>query len=274
MAQLKDTIILGKLNVTGVAELAQVYTNILMAPSASNGTTYSAGTNGQVLVSNGSSIYWKTLSYSDVGAAEAGHAHSISLGSGNGSNPFAFSAGQQYALTAGGNSIQFTMPSGDGNTLYSFSNTYSLLENVIPQITLELLANDTSLSPYFYRSNIIFSGDGSGVDVTGSTSTTNNVPTHIINISHADTSSQSSVSATANTFISAVTLDTYGHVTGLSTATASSTDTKNTAGSTASTEQLYIIGATEQSANPQTYSVSNVKVQYNSSSHSLYCYVS
>lgn len=31
-------------------------------------------------------------------------------------------------------------------------------------------------------------------------------------------------------------------------------DTKNTAGSTASTEQLYIIGATSQAANPQTYS--------------------
>lgn len=32
------------------------------------------------------------------------------------------------------------------------------------------------------------------------------------------------------------------------------TDTKNTAGSTNSTSQLYLIGATEQSANPQTYS--------------------
>ena len=36
------------------------------------------------------------------------------------------------------------------------------------------------------------------------------------------------------------------------------TDTKNTAGSTNSASKLYLIGATEQSANPQTYSNSNL----------------
>ena len=36
------------------------------------------------------------------------------------------------------------------------------------------------------------------------------------------------------------------------------TDTKNTAGSTNSTSQLYLIGATSQAANPQTYSNSNL----------------
>lgn len=43
------------------------------------------------------------------------------------------------------------------------------------------------------------------------------------------------------------------YVTGLGYKTTDN-DTKNTAGSTASTEQLYIIGATSQAANPQTYS--------------------
>lgn len=38
----------------------------------------------------------------------------------------------------------------------------------------------------------------------------------------------------------------------------SDTDTKNTAGSTNSTSKLYLIGALEQSANPQTYSNSNI----------------
>lgn len=37
-----------------------------------------------------------------------------------------------------------------------------------------------------------------------------------------------------------------------------STDTKNTAGSTANASKLYLVGATEQSANPQTYSQANV----------------
>ena len=36
------------------------------------------------------------------------------------------------------------------------------------------------------------------------------------------------------------------------------TDTKNTAGSTNSTAKLFLIGATSQSANPQTYSNSKV----------------
>ena len=44
----------------------------------------------------------------------------------------------------------------------------------------------------------------------------------------------------------------------LDTSTYSTTDTKNTAGSTNSTSKLYMIGATAQSANPQTYSHSNV----------------
>ena len=41
------------------------------------------------------------------------------------------------------------------------------------------------------------------------------------------------------------------------------TDTKNTAGSTNSTSKLYLIGATEQGANPQTYSNSAVYVNVN-----------
>ncbi len=42
---------------------------------------------------------------------------------------------------------------------------------------------------------------------------------------HTDTSSQASVSATSRTYITAVTLDTYGHVTSLSTGTETVTDT-------------------------------------------------
>ena len=43
--------------------------------------------------------------------------------------------------------------------------------------------------------------------------------TDAIKIEHADTSSQPSLTATARTYITALTLDTYGHVTGLSTGT-------------------------------------------------------
>ncbi len=56
-----------------------------------------------------------------------------------------------------------------------------------------------------------------------------------------------------------VTVDTYGRVTSISahdvTIPASdNTDTKNTAGSTDTSSKIYLIGATSQAANPQTYS--------------------
>lgn len=47
-------------------------------------------------------------------------------------------------------------------------------------------------------------------------------------ISHADTSSQASITASSRTYIKSVTLDTYGHVTGLTTGTESVTDTNTT----------------------------------------------
>ena len=54
--------------------------------------------------------------------------------------------------------------------------------------------------------------------------------------------------------------DTEGHITSSTdrTITLSQVDTKNTAGATTSSDKLYIIGATTQNANPQTYSNANV----------------
>ena len=45
-----------------------------------------------------------------------------------------------------------------------------------------------------------------------------------VTVSHADTSSQSSVNNSGNAFIQDITLDTYGHITGITSATASTTD--------------------------------------------------
>ena len=77
-------------------------------------------------------------------------------------------------------------------------------------------------------------------------------------ISHKDTSSQASVTNTGMTYIQSMTLDGYGHVTGLTSATA--TDTKNTAGATDTSSKIFLIGATAQSDNPQTYSHDTVYV--------------
>ena len=64
-----------------------------------------------------------------------------------------------------------------------------------------------------------------------------------------------------------ITYDAQGHITGKSVTTmtmpANPIDTKNTAGATNSSSKLFLIGATSQSANPQTYSHDTVYVDAN-----------
>lgn len=61
---------------------------------------------------------------------------------------------------------------------------------------------------------------GNAIDLTKSAGS--------ITIAHEDTSTQASISASSRTYITAVTLDTYGHVTALSTATETVVDTNTT----------------------------------------------
>ena len=63
--------------------------------------------------------------------------------------------------------------------------------------------------------------NGGGLSVSGSPITSSGT----ITISHADTSSQESITASGRTYVTGVTLDTYGHVTGLTTGTETVTDT-------------------------------------------------
>lgn len=66
MAQLKDSVVSGSLRVTDTIFTTGIQTNIIKAPTASNGTTYGPGTNGQILKSNGTSVYWTSDNNSDV----------------------------------------------------------------------------------------------------------------------------------------------------------------------------------------------------------------
>ena len=68
---------------------------------------------------------------------------------------------------------------------------------------------------------------GSGLS-GGAAFTTNQSANETITVSHADTSTQASVNNTGRTYIQDVTLDTYGHVTGLTSATETVTDSGNT----------------------------------------------
>ena len=66
MAQLKDSVVAGNLRVTDKVLANGVQTNVINAPTASGGTTYGPGTNGQVLKSNGTTVYWTSDNNSDT----------------------------------------------------------------------------------------------------------------------------------------------------------------------------------------------------------------
>ena len=58
MAQLKDTIVSGNLRVTDTTLTDTLHVTIIKAPTSSSGSTYGPGESGQVLKSNGTSVYW------------------------------------------------------------------------------------------------------------------------------------------------------------------------------------------------------------------------
>lgn len=99
--------------------------------------------------------------------------------------------------------------------------------------------------------------NGGGLSISGSPVTSSGT----ITISHADTSSQASSSNSGRTYIQSITLDTYGHVTGLSTATetVTNTDTKLQVTEVTSTTQYYPIVGTGTTAATRQYDTTGFK---------------
>lgn len=58
MANLIDTIIKGTARVLGTLFAKKVQTDTLNAPTTSGGSTFGPGSNGQILKSNGTTMYW------------------------------------------------------------------------------------------------------------------------------------------------------------------------------------------------------------------------
>ena len=94
-------------------------------------------------------------------------------------------------------------------------------------------------------------GSGIALDTDNTAITTSGTRT----ISHADTSSQSSSSNSGRTYIQSLTLDTYGHVTGISTATetVTNTDAKLQVAEINSNDQYYPIVGTGTTAATRQY---------------------
>lgn len=67
MAQLKDLIVNGASRLIGDAFVNKIQITSISAPTSAGGSTYGPGTSGQVLKSNGTSVYWGTDSNSVTG---------------------------------------------------------------------------------------------------------------------------------------------------------------------------------------------------------------
>ena len=122
----------------------------------------------------------------------------------------ALTAGTNVAIAANG-----TISSTDTNTTYSVGDGGLTQKNFTSTLKTKLDGIETSAKD----DQTITAGSGLSGGGTGN-----------VTLSHSDTSSQASVNGSGRTYIQDITLDTYGHVTGLATATETvvNTDTNTT----------------------------------------------
>lgn len=151
--------------------------------------------------------------------------------------------------------------SGDGHI--SANRTWTLPDNTgTLALTSDIPTVPTNVSSFTndagYTTNTgtvtsvtLKAGSGISLDIDDTAITTSGTRT----ISHSDTSSQSSSSNSGRTYIQSVTLDDYGHVTGLSTATetVTNTDTKLQVAAVTSGATYYPIVGTGTTAATRQY---------------------
>jgi hypothetical protein len=120
------------------------------------------------------------------------------------------------SLTAGTNvsiAANGTISSTDTNTTYSVGDGGLTEKNFTTALKSKLDGIESSAT----ADQTITAGSGLSGGGTGD-----------VTLSHSDTSSQASVNGSGRTYIQDITLDTYGHVTGLATATETVVDTDTT----------------------------------------------
>ena len=161
-------------------------------------------------------------------------------------------------VTAGTNP---TTLSGYGITDAKIANgVITLGSNTITPLTASSTLDATKLSgtiPASCYTDTKYAA-GTGLSLSGTTINHSNSVT-------AGTAGTSSATSGSTVAVPYVTYDAQGHVTASGTHTHtitgfSTTDTKNTAGSTDTSSKIFLIGATSQAANPQTYSDNEVYV--------------
>ena len=93
---------------------------------------------------------------------------------------------------------------------------------------LSLLGNNVATQSWVNSQGFLTSETGDIQGVTAGDGLTGGGTSGTVTISHADTSSQASVNNSGRTYIQDITLDTYGHITGITSATETVTNTNTT----------------------------------------------
>lgn len=141
MAQLKDTIIQGDASITGTTYTSKLQTNTIWVPTSSGGTTYGAGTSGQVLRTNGTNVYWFSLGTLATKSTIADHTTG-SVGSASGwsagtASTWAFEEVSIPNVTAAGSASTWTFEekSIPNVTSAGSASTWTFEEKSIPNVT-------------------------------------------------------------------------------------------------------------------------------------------
>lgn len=189
-----------------------------------------------------------------------GHTHPLSIATDSGTNQLTLSASTKYKLTAGGSTFVFTTPTDNDTKVTSSANHYTP-STASGSDESASASGATAAWGIDVVKGVTLNTDGKG-HVTGISVTSGKIPANPVpsnNVTGSGTSGYLTKWNGTNTI-------TNGPQLGSSTTTylnnagswATPPDTKNTAGSTDTSSKIYLIGATSQATNPQTYSDNEV----------------
>lgn len=185
------------------------------------GYTPSVSAAGNVIFDTGDSIpkWWDGSNWRDFSHGTSGgvlYDLLVAQNSGSNNNPILRldpSSGSNDDITiTGGSNVTVTRTSATGITIAATDTNTN-------QLTTFTLAGDSGTSQTIAHGNTLTVTGGGGITTEAGTATDE------VTISHADTSSQASSNNSGRTYIQDITLDTYGHVTGIETATETVTNT-------------------------------------------------
>lgn len=144
--------------------------------------------------------------------------------------------GKNYPVELDGDSKAFVnVPWNDTNTFRTVTaggNTLGASETLAFTEGSNISISESAGAVTIAATNTTYSA-GSGIGITGTTFSVaagNGLTQETNGLAHADTSSQASSNNSGRTYIQSISIDTYGHITSMSTATETVTDTTYSAG--------------------------------------------